>query len=161
MRLSLGRGRQRRLEVALGDVADAPGRAKPSDLDVRVEIRAHRDELLLDGRGLDLIAEVSLAEVPTEADRVGQWQEPPEERGRAVGLGGVRRLAVAHAKEQIALGAAVLRERPGAPGRIGVTRRAARVAVADHPRVRVRARRHRHQRETEGKTNGPAEADDA
>ena len=69
-------GRQRRLEVALRDVADAAGGPEPADLDVGVQVGAHRDELLLDGRVLGLIAEEGLAKVAAEPERSGIGASP-------------------------------------------------------------------------------------
>jgi len=78
------RARQRRLEIALRDVADAAGSSKPAELDVRVQVRAHRYELLLNRRVLDLIAEVRLTKIAADPQRSGKWHPPSEETGRAI-----------------------------------------------------------------------------
>ncbi len=134
-----------------------PAALEPPDLHVAVQVRTHRDELLLNGGVLDLVAEVRLAKVPADAQRLGHGSEPEEEARRSIGLARVGALPIPHTKQQIALRPAVLGQRPGPARRIGVARGAPGIAVTDHPRISARARSRRHERKAEREAQGPAD----
>ena len=63
-------------EIPLRRVPEVPRDPQATELHVRREIRAHRDQLLLDRRPRDLVAEEPLAEVAPEPELRGRGARP-------------------------------------------------------------------------------------